>query len=115
MKVEQHNFLQLLRQPPARLTVQQLAWTLGCQMHDIPILVRARLIKPLGNPASNAIKFFSAEVILEQAKDPAWLAKITNTINQAWQKKNKRQQQQFTEQLTRETDAFDLETTDNHH
>lgn len=88
MKEEQHQFLTLVGQPPARLTVEQTAWALGCQVHDIPILVAARLIKPLGNPAPNAIKFFATAEILEQAKDRSWLAKVTNTICQRWQKKN---------------------------
>ena len=91
MKEEQHQFLTLVGQPPARLTVEQTAWALGCQVHDIPILVAARLIKPLGNPAPNAIKFFATAEILEQAKDRSWLAKITNTVNHAWRKKNARQ------------------------
>jgi hypothetical protein len=93
MKEEQHQFLNVLGHPPARLTVEQVAWVLGCQVHDIPILIAARLIKPLGNPAHNAVKFFSTAEILEQAKDRSWLTKITNTVNQAWQKKNKRQQE----------------------
>lgn len=59
MKEEQHQFLTVLGHPPARLSVDQVAWALGCQAHDIPILVAARLIKPLGNPAPNAIKFFA--------------------------------------------------------
>jgi hypothetical protein len=91
MKEEQHQFLALVGHPPARLTVEQAAWLLGCQPHDVPILVAARLLKPLGNPAPNAIKFFATAEILEQAKDRSWLAKITNTVNQAWQRKNARQ------------------------
>jgi|SRR5579884_17358 len=96
MKEEQHEFLTVLGHPPARLTVEQVAWTLGCQVHDIPILVSAKLIKPLGNPASNAVKFFSTAEILEQAKDRSWLAKVSNTICQTWQKKNKRQHEKPT-------------------
>jgi hypothetical protein len=88
MKEVQHQFLTVLGHPPARLTVEQTAWALGCQVHDIPILIAARLIKPLGNPAQNAIKFFSTSEILEQAKDRSWLAKATNTICQRWKKKN---------------------------
>jgi len=91
MKEAQHQFLTLVGQPPARLTAEQAAWVLGCQAHDIPMLISARLIRPLGNPAPNAIKFFATAEILEQAKDRSWLAKITNTINQAWHKKNARQ------------------------
>ena len=90
MKDVQHQFLALVGQPPARLTVEQAAWVLGCQPHDVPILVAARLLKPLGNPAPNAIKFFATLEVLELAKDRSWLARVTNTVNQAWQKKNAR-------------------------
>jgi hypothetical protein len=91
MKEEQHQFLSLVGQPPARLTVEQAAWMLGCQAHDMPILVAARLLKPLGNPAPNGIKFFATADVLELAKDRSWLAKVTNTVNQHWHKKNARQ------------------------
>ena len=78
-------------QLPARLTVEQAAWVLGCQAHDVPILVASRLLKPLGNPPPNGIKFFAMSEVVELAKDRSWLARITNTVNQHWQKKNARQ------------------------
>jgi len=91
MRDDQHKFLLLLGQLPARLTAEQAAWVLGCQPHDVPILVTARLLKPLGNPPQNGIKFFATTDLLELAKDRAWLAKMTHTISQHWQKRNTRQ------------------------
>jgi hypothetical protein len=91
MKDEQHQFLALVGQPPARLTVEQAAWVLGCQPHDIAILVTSRMLKPLGNPPLNGIKFFATADVLGVVKDRSWLAKMTNTVNQHWQKKNARQ------------------------
>jgi hypothetical protein len=88
MKEEQNQFLSLLGQSPARLTAEQAAWVLNCQTHDVPILVAARLLKPLGNPAPNAIKFFATSELLELVKDKAWLVKVTNAVNQHWQKNN---------------------------
>ena len=88
MKEEQQLFLRLLGQLPARLTAEQAAWVLNCQPHDIPILVAARLLKPLGNPAANGIKFFAASELLELVKDRAWLVKVTNAVNQHWHKQN---------------------------
>src|ERR1035437_1235548 len=64
------------------------AWVLNCQPHDVPILVAARLLKPLGNPPPNSVKFFAASELLEQVKDRTWLAKVTNALNQHWQKRN---------------------------
>jgi hypothetical protein len=88
MKEEQHRFLTLWGQLPARLTVEQAAWVLNCQPHDVPILVASRLLKPLGNPPPNGVKFFATLDVLELVKDRSWLARMTNTVNQHWQKKN---------------------------
>jgi hypothetical protein len=88
MREEQHQFLRLLGQLPARLTAEQAAWVINCQPHDVPILVAARLLKPLANPAANGIKFFAASELLELVKDRGWLVKVTNAVNQHWQKNN---------------------------
>ncbi len=90
MKEEQHQFLTLVGKPPARLTVEQAAWVLGCQSHDVPVLIACRLLKPLGNPPQNGSKFFSTAEVTEMSKDRAWLAKMTQTISQHWHKKNAR-------------------------
>ena len=88
MREDQHRFLTLLGHLPARLTSEQAAWVLNCQAHDVPILVGARLLKPLGNPPPNSVKYFATLEILEQAKDRAWLARVTSALNQHWQNKN---------------------------
>jgi len=88
MSDDQQRFLALLGRVPARLTVDQVAWVLNCQPHDVPVLVAARLLRPLGNPPPNGIKFFGASDILELAQDRAWLVKATNTVSLHWQKKN---------------------------
>ena len=90
MRDDQHRFLALGGQFPARLTVEEAAWVLNCQPHDVPILVAYRLLKPLGNPPANGIKYFSTAEVLESVKDRSWLAKITTTVSQHWQKKNAR-------------------------
>ena len=90
MKDDQHQFLRLLGQLPARLTAEQAAWVLNCQVHDVPALVAARLLKPLGNPPANGIKFFCTADLLESTKDRNWLVRMSATIYQHWQKKNAR-------------------------
>jgi len=90
MKEEQQRFLMLLGQLPARLTAEQAGWVLNCQPHDVPVLVAARLLKPLGNPAPNSIKFFAATDVIELAKDRNWLMRMTNAVNQHWHHKNAR-------------------------
>jgi hypothetical protein len=93
MRDDQHRFLMLLGQLPARLTSEQAAWLLNCQPHDIPALVAAKLIKPLGNPPQNGIKYFATADVLEQIKDRNWLVRVSATICQHWHKKNARQKE----------------------
>ena len=88
MREDQHRFLTLLGQLPARLTAEQAAWVLNCQAHDVPILVGARLLRPLGNPPPNSVKYFATLELMEQAKDRTWLARATSALNQHWQNKN---------------------------
>lgn len=90
MREDQQRFLSLLGRLPARLTAEQAAWVINCQPHDVPVLVAARLLKPLGNPVQNAVKYFAAIDLLELMEDRAWLTKVTAAINQHWQKKNHR-------------------------
>jgi len=78
----------LLGQLPARLTVEQVAWVLNCQPHDVPVLVAKRLLRPLGNPPANGVKYFATGLLLKLTEDPAWLAKVTNAIHDYWRRKN---------------------------
>lgn len=91
MRDDQQKFLAIAGQLPARLTAEQTAWVLGCQLHDMPILIASRLLKPLGNPAQNSIKFFATSDVTEYAKDRNWLVRATIAINQHWHRQNARQ------------------------
>lgn len=88
MRDDQYRFLEISGQVPARLSAEQVSWILNCQPHDIPVLVVAKLLKPLGAPVPNAVKYFAAVEIMELAKDRAWLAKATNAVAQYWKRKN---------------------------
>jgi hypothetical protein len=90
MRDDQQKFLAIAGQLPARLTAEQTAWVLGCQLHDMPILIASRLLKPLGNPAQNSIKFFAASEVLELSRERSWLAKMTAAINGHWRGQNSR-------------------------
>ena len=85
---EQNQSLRLLGRLPARLTAEQVGLVVNCQPSDVPILVAARLLKPLGNPPPHSVKYFAASELLEQVKDKTWLTKVTNALNQHWQKRN---------------------------
>jgi hypothetical protein len=75
---------------PARIGVPQTAKLLGFAEHDVPILVSERLLKPLGNPAQNAPKYFSAVEILRLVTDRTWLDKATQRLSQHWLRKRER-------------------------
>jgi len=90
MTDEQYKFLTLAGQLPARLTAEQAASLLNCQPHDMPVLIAARLLKPLANPAANSMKYFATADLLEHAKDRNWLARMTATIYEHWHEKNER-------------------------
>lgn len=89
MNEQQRAFHQHWPNPIARLNAEQTAWALNFQAHDIPVLVRAGLLKPLGNPRQSAVKYYSALVVQQHAMDPAWLSKATNAVYRHWQNRNK--------------------------
>jgi len=78
MNDDQRQFLSLLRQPLARLTVEQTAWALNFQHYEIGTLVTLRHLKPIGNPAPNAPKHFHAKDILELAGNKTWLSSLAS-------------------------------------
>jgi hypothetical protein len=49
---------------------------------------RWQVCNSLGKPAANGIKCFAASELLELVKDRAWLVKVTNAVNQHWQRNN---------------------------
>ena len=77
MRDDQHRFLILLGQLPARLSAEQAAW-----VFELPAALTSRrsspakLLKPLGNPPANGIKFFATADLLEFADKDAtgWCA-----------------------------------------
>ena len=84
--------MSLVTSSPTKLTGAPGGWWM--QKHFVRAMVAGRLLKPLGNPPANSVKFFAALALLELVKDKAWLAKVTNALNQHWQKKNAAKQNQ---------------------
>lgn len=84
MNEEQRSLLSLMGRPPARLRADQVAHLLNCSAHDIPILIGARLLKPLGSPAQNGTKYFATSEIAAHAEDRVWLARATEVIRRHW-------------------------------
>ena len=75
---------------PARLSATQAAWFLGFEPHEIPILVMANLLRPLGHPPRNSTKFFATEVLEQLRRDEKWLARASDAICNYWRDRNAR-------------------------
>jgi hypothetical protein len=78
------------RDLPARLDVVATAKLLGFAEHDIQILMATRRLKPLGDPAPNAPKWFAAVEVIRLAADCDWLHKSTKEISKYWRNKRER-------------------------
>ena len=87
MSNEQITFLSL-QTPPARLDAKEAAWYLGFAPHEIPILVRAGLLKPLGRPAPSSVKHFATVTSTELRHDTNWLARASDAVTKYWKTKN---------------------------
>ncbi len=88
MKEDQFKFLSVLGGLPGRLTAEQVAWILNCQIHDVPVLVSQRWLRPLGTPQPNSVKYFATTDVVERSRDAVWLGKMTNAVGQHWRTKN---------------------------
>lgn len=75
---------------PARLDALQAAWFLGFEPHEIPMLIAAGLLKPLGHPARNSTKFFATETLEQFRRDEKWLARASDAISNYWRERNSR-------------------------
>jgi hypothetical protein len=89
MSPEAQQFLNLATKP-ARLTSENVAWLLGFMAHDIPVLVAKGLLKTIGDPPPNGIKYFATADIEQLKTDRKWLARATSCIHRHWQDKNRR-------------------------
>ena len=78
------------RRLPARLSTSEAAVLLGVQEHDITPLVAAKLLTPLGKPATNAPKYFASVEIVERTENPHWLSEATRALARHWHCKNRR-------------------------
>jgi hypothetical protein len=87
MNHERRDFLNLANLP-ARLSLTEAAWFLGFGSHDIPVLIAAGLLKPLGHPPASGSKFFSSVELQELRADVRWLAKASDATVNFWRKKN---------------------------
>jgi hypothetical protein len=81
---------QSLEKFPVFMTKEKIAQALGIATHNIPPLVRAGLLKPLGHPARYCVKHFSRDALAEKFADQEWLNKVVAAIHRHWRNKNAR-------------------------
>lgn len=74
----------------ARLKAEEVAEVLGFNDHDIPVLIAAKLLRPLGKPQQSCTKYFALCQIEELAQDASWLNKATQVLYEYWQNRNQR-------------------------
>jgi len=73
---------------PARLDVNQTADILGFLPHEVVVLLKTGLLKPLGKPAPNGHKFFCTEEVTTLSQDREWLDKATRAVAKHWRGRN---------------------------
>jgi hypothetical protein len=73
-----------------RIDVATTAKVIGFAQHDIPILMAAGRLEPLGEPAPNAPKWFAAIEVIRLAVDLDWLNKATREVSRYWRHKRQR-------------------------
>jgi len=86
---QREQFLNL-KTIPARLTAEEAGWYLGFGRHEIPILVANGLLKPLGHPPVNGMKYFATATLADLRQDVKWLTRASDAIVEHWQSKNAR-------------------------
>jgi len=80
--------IQSLDEYGAYMTKEKVAKALDIGVHNIPVLVRAGLLKPLGHPQKYCVKKFSRNQLMRHLADETWLDKAAEAIHRHWRKKN---------------------------
>jgi hypothetical protein len=82
--------LQSLEEYGAFMTKEKVAKVLDIGTHNIPVLTRAGLLKPLGHPQKYCVKKFSRDELARNLADKTWLEKTAAAIHKHWRIKNAR-------------------------
>jgi hypothetical protein len=87
--MEPKQMLQVLRLP-ARLTVEQAGVLLGFHEDAVGILIKTKMLEPLGGHAPGAQRMFAAVEIQRLRNDLKWLSKATRLLREHFQCRNSR-------------------------
>ena len=68
--------------------MEQTALLLGFLIYEVQLLTRLKYLHPLGQPAANGYKYFSAVEIEKLARDREWLDRASRAVSKAIKEKN---------------------------
>ena len=77
-----------MAEKPGRLHADEAAWFLGFAAHDIPVLISHRMLKPLGDPPPNGVRYFARTDLEPLRLDRKWLDKASAILIKHWKLKN---------------------------
>ena len=86
---KQHDRFLNRAHPPARLSAAYAAEILGFHEDDMAILVREKLLSPLGNPSHNSVKYFALVDVAALGGNVDRLSMATEAIYQRNRAKSK--------------------------
>ncbi len=72
---------------PASMWIKLRKFLASCHMNSA-VLLKTGLLKPLGKPAPNGHKFFSAAEMLALSENREWLDKATRAVAKCWKDRN---------------------------
>src|SRR5258706_1495658 len=74
---------------PGRVPTEIGAKIIGCRTEDMQELARRKIVVPLGRPPKTSPKYYSTTLLLEIARDPVRMARISDAIVAFWARKNR--------------------------
>ena len=89
MNQDQFDFMNMLKKP-GRMNAQQTGWYMGFNEQEVTILIGQGLLKPLGNPAPNSVRYFAKAELDHHDSDPRWLHKASAALGGHWRSRNQR-------------------------
>ena len=88
--MNERELLFLGQRLPARLTGEQVGHLMGFTLHEVSLLMRLGLLRPLGRPAANGHKYYPAVEIETFSRDRDWLDKANRAIVRSVREKNRK-------------------------
>lgn len=75
----------------ARINVEDVAMILNVPVGGIRVLIKHRLLEPLGSPRANSVRWFARVTIMRLAQDEKFLHKMTLCLERYYRERNAKQ------------------------